>query len=231
MASWRMASVYRTLHRWKYTSASSNPIPIPRTRASTAASTFQVTLTPPIYAARAYVSYIATTRNGVTVTEQTLAASAGRPSVWWSVVRDAVRGVPHDYTAGSLGRGIVLLHPHGAGNGDGVDLRRGRRLLGLAARSRRGRDGRPHRVDHDPGVHGGDGALDRRGGRGRPPHRGAPPRRRFRSRRAGNRPGARGRRRGGGRGDHPRAAPARGHGGVARGHGDRLRVHAHAARR
>src|SRR5216110_754196 len=109
MASWRMASVYRTLHRWKYTSASSNPIPIPRTRASTAASTFQVTLTPPIYAARAYVSYIATTRNGVTVTEQTLAASAGRPSAWWSVVRDAVRGVPHDYTAGSLGRGIVLL--------------------------------------------------------------------------------------------------------------------------
>src|SRR2546430_9776572 len=109
MASWRMASVYRTLHRWKYTSASSNPIPIPRTRASTVASTFQVTLTPPIYAAQAVVSYIATTRNGVTVTEQTLAASAGRPSAWWSVVRDAVRGVPHDYTAGPLGRGIVLL--------------------------------------------------------------------------------------------------------------------------
>src|SRR6266516_2848385 len=109
MASWRMASVYRTLHRWKYTSASSNPIPIPRTRASTAASTFQVTLTPPIYAARAVVSYIATTRTGVTVTEQTLAAGAGRASGWWSVVRDAVRGVPHDYTAGSLGRGIVLL--------------------------------------------------------------------------------------------------------------------------
>ena len=43
------------------------------------------------------------------MTEQTLAASAGRPSGWWSVVRDAVRGVPHDYTAGSLGRGIVLL--------------------------------------------------------------------------------------------------------------------------
>src|SRR5256884_292496 len=109
MASWRMASVYRTLHRWKYTSASSNPIPIPRTRASTVASTFQVTLTLPIYAARAVVSYIATTRNGVTVTEQTLAAGAGRASGWWSVVRDAVRGVPHDYTAGSLGRGIVLL--------------------------------------------------------------------------------------------------------------------------
>src|SRR2546430_7826851 len=109
MASWRMASVYRTLHRWKYTSASSNPIPIPRTRASTAASTFQVTFTLPIYASRAVVSYIATTRNGVTVTEQTLAAGAGRASGWWSVVRDAVHGVPHDYTAGSLGRGIVLL--------------------------------------------------------------------------------------------------------------------------
>src|SRR5437879_1368627 len=40
------------------------------------------------------------------VTEQTLAASAGRPGDWWTVVRDAVRGVPHDYTAGSLGRGI-----------------------------------------------------------------------------------------------------------------------------
>src|SRR5207302_1910116 len=37
------------------------------------------------------------------------AASAGRPGDWWTVVRDAVRGVPHDYTAGSLGRGIVLL--------------------------------------------------------------------------------------------------------------------------
>ena len=43
------------------------------------------------------------------MTEQTLAASAGRPGDWWTVVRDAVRGVPHDYTAGSLGRGIVLL--------------------------------------------------------------------------------------------------------------------------
>jgi putative MATE family efflux protein len=27
----------------------------------------------------------------------------------WSVVRDAVRGVPHDYTSGSIGRAIVLL--------------------------------------------------------------------------------------------------------------------------
>jgi putative MATE family efflux protein len=31
-----------------------------------------------------------------------------RPSVW-SVVRDAIRGVPHDYTSGSIGRSIVLL--------------------------------------------------------------------------------------------------------------------------
>jgi putative MATE family efflux protein len=28
---------------------------------------------------------------------------------FWSVVRDAVRGVPHDYTSGPLGRAIVLL--------------------------------------------------------------------------------------------------------------------------
>jgi MATE family, multidrug efflux pump len=27
----------------------------------------------------------------------------------WSVVRDAVRGVPHDYTSGSIGRAVVLL--------------------------------------------------------------------------------------------------------------------------
>jgi putative MATE family efflux protein len=27
----------------------------------------------------------------------------------WSIVRDAVRGVPHDYTSGSIGRSIVLL--------------------------------------------------------------------------------------------------------------------------
>jgi putative MATE family efflux protein len=28
---------------------------------------------------------------------------------FWSIVRDAVRGVPHDYTSGSIGRAIVLL--------------------------------------------------------------------------------------------------------------------------
>src|SRR6266542_3687588 len=32
-----------------------------------------------------------------------------RPNDWWTVVRDAVRGIPHDYTSGALGRGIVLL--------------------------------------------------------------------------------------------------------------------------
>lgn len=31
-----------------------------------------------------------------------------RPTVW-SVVRDAVRGVPHDDTSGSIGRAVVLL--------------------------------------------------------------------------------------------------------------------------
>src|SRR2546425_12739037 len=35
-------------------------------------------------------------------------ARAERYSVW-SVVRDAIRGVPHDYPAGSIGRAIVLL--------------------------------------------------------------------------------------------------------------------------
>jgi putative MATE family efflux protein len=36
------------------------------------------------------------------------AATLPRYSVW-SVIRDAVRGVPHDYTSGSIGRSIVLL--------------------------------------------------------------------------------------------------------------------------
>lgn len=37
----------------------------------------------------------------------TVAAPAG--NTWWVVIRDAIRGVPHDYTAGSLNRAIVLL--------------------------------------------------------------------------------------------------------------------------
>jgi MATE family, multidrug efflux pump len=42
------------------------------------------------------------------MTSQELAPPLPRDSVW-SVVRDAVRGVPHDYTSGSIGRSIVLL--------------------------------------------------------------------------------------------------------------------------
>src|SRR6266849_3674647 len=43
------------------------------------------------------------------MTEPRLGATLpGRDTVW-VVVRDAVRGVRHDYTAGSIGRAIVLL--------------------------------------------------------------------------------------------------------------------------
>src|SRR6266850_5704652 len=28
---------------------------------------------------------------------------------WWKHVRDAIRGVPHDYTEGSIGRSLMLL--------------------------------------------------------------------------------------------------------------------------
>jgi MATE family, multidrug efflux pump len=41
-------------------------------------------------------------------TQQVSAPPLVRHTVW-SVVRDAVRGVPHDYTSGSIGRAIVLL--------------------------------------------------------------------------------------------------------------------------
>jgi putative MATE family efflux protein len=41
-------------------------------------------------------------------TQQVGAPPFARDTVW-SVVRDAVRGVPHDYTSGSIGRAIVLL--------------------------------------------------------------------------------------------------------------------------
>ena len=41
-------------------------------------------------------------------TQQVGAPPLARHTVW-SVVRDAVRGVPHDYTSGSIGRAIVLL--------------------------------------------------------------------------------------------------------------------------
>ena len=42
------------------------------------------------------------------MTSQELAPPLPRDTAW-SVVRDAVRGVPHDYTSGSIGRSIVLL--------------------------------------------------------------------------------------------------------------------------
>lgn len=41
-------------------------------------------------------------------TQDLASATLPRDSVW-SVIRDAVRGVPHDYTSGSIGRSIVLL--------------------------------------------------------------------------------------------------------------------------
>ena len=44
------------------------------------------------------------------MTEQSLSASPAEPRyTWWDVVRDSIRGVHHDYTAGAIGRAIVLL--------------------------------------------------------------------------------------------------------------------------
>src|SRR5213592_806533 len=42
------------------------------------------------------------------MTEETVAAAPSQYTVW-SVIRDAVRGTHHDYTAGSIGRAIVPL--------------------------------------------------------------------------------------------------------------------------
>src|SRR3989440_10167617 len=42
------------------------------------------------------------------MTEETVAAAPSKYSVW-SVIRDAVRATHHDYTAGPIGRAIVLL--------------------------------------------------------------------------------------------------------------------------
>ena len=42
------------------------------------------------------------------MTEETVAAAPSQYTIW-SVIRDAVRGTHHDYTAGSIGRAIVLL--------------------------------------------------------------------------------------------------------------------------
>src|SRR5712675_1636013 len=43
------------------------------------------------------------------MTIQSVGASPLARHTVWSVVRDAVRGVPHDYTSGPIGRAIVLL--------------------------------------------------------------------------------------------------------------------------
>jgi putative MATE family efflux protein len=43
------------------------------------------------------------------MTTQDLGSAALPRYSVWSVIRDAVRGVPHDYTSGSIGRSIVLL--------------------------------------------------------------------------------------------------------------------------
>ena len=55
---------------------------------------------------------------------------AGRTARLRSDVRDAVRGAPHDYTSGSLGRAVLILAiPDGPRAGDAVGvLRRGRLL-------------------------------------------------------------------------------------------------------
>src|SRR5205809_7278561 len=42
------------------------------------------------------------------MTEETVAAAPSQYTIW-SVIRDAVRGTHHDYTAGSIGRALVLL--------------------------------------------------------------------------------------------------------------------------
>jgi putative MATE family efflux protein len=46
----------------------------------------------------------------VTVTDQGLSTSQAEPRYsWWDVVRDSIRGVRHDYTAGAIGHAVVLL--------------------------------------------------------------------------------------------------------------------------
>jgi len=39
--------------------------------------------------------------------QEGIAISLSEP--WWKHVRDAIRGVPHDYTEGSIGRSLMLL--------------------------------------------------------------------------------------------------------------------------
>ena len=76
---------------------------------------------------------------------------------------------------------------HGHGDGHGVDLRSGRRLLGRASGRRRGGHGGPHRVDADDDLHAGDGAVDWRNRDCRAAHRRAGPRGRRQRGRAGHR--------------------------------------------
>src|SRR6059036_3115230 len=143
---------------------------------------------------------------------------AERYSVW-SVIRDAVRGTHHDYTAGSIGRAIVLLAIP-------MVLEMGMESIFAVVDvfwvSRLGPDavatvGLTESImtlvyTAAMGLSIGVAAVvARRIGERRPDAASRAPGR-FPARRL------RKRRRGGGRGDHARAAPARGHGGVARGH-------------
>ena len=88
-----------------------------------------------------------------------------RRLIMWSTLREALRRHAdrlHDRA------GRPRRHPargsDGRRDGDGVDLRRRRRLLGRAPRRRRGRHRRPDRVDAHHHLHGRDGAVDRRDG-------------------------------------------------------------------
>src|SRR5215471_13014981 len=40
---------------------------------------------------------------------QSEAIAVAVPEPWWKHVRDAIRGVPHDYTEGAIGRSLLLL--------------------------------------------------------------------------------------------------------------------------
>ena len=103
----------------------------------------------------------------------------------WSTLREALRGTRHRFHDGA---GRPRRHPAGRSDGrrdgDGVDLRRRRRLLGRAPRRGRGRHRRPDRVDAHDHLHGRDGAVDRRDRAGGAADRRAGPRRRGARRRA-----------------------------------------------
>ena len=95
-----------------------------------------------------------------------------------------IRGSSLDYTtAPGRARHHHARGAHGDGDGHGVGLRPGRRLLGRAPGRRCGGHGGPHRVDADDDLHAGHGAVDRRDGHRRAAHRRA--RRRGRRQRGG----------------------------------------------